>query len=113
MPSYCWRCKACSKTDETCGSIKSGAYELAPECCDMPMVRDLHAERFGGVASRSKGFSYTTDDLTGSPMEFTSIKHMERVAKEHGCHLSEPTAESRYRVRTRGDRCRPTPGGEE
>lgn len=81
MPFYCWNCEPCSQRDKT---FEYKMEPIAPACshCEQAMERDYPAEHSRSVAS--SGFPYVTSNITGSPVEVTSLGHEKELCRIHG-----------------------------
>jgi hypothetical protein len=105
MPTYCFKCDICLRTEEIhCASDVISTMQK-PCCNNKMMRRDWHAEQFGGVMNRSKGiYPLDCENLGLGTTTVHSYQEHQRILKSQRLVINEPSSESRYRHKHARDR---------
>lgn len=89
MPFYCWNCEPCSQYDKT---FEVHMTPIAPHCrvCDSAMERDYTTEHSRHVPA--SGYPYITKNISGEPIEVTSLGHERELCKQYGVEKRDDQA---------------------
>lgn len=89
MPFYCWTCEKDQKYEKT---FEMHMTPIAPKCaiCEELMERDYTTEH--SRHTPASGYPYITKNISGEPIEVTSLGHERELCKQYGVEKRDDAA---------------------